>query len=107
MRCIRTHRHKYIRNFESAFAVEVPADIQAGPIFRANAGRYSTDRASVVELYDLQEDPLEQKNVAGSPALAAIERDLSDRLWGWMRETGDPLTNGPVASPRYRHAMGR
>ena len=105
MRCIRTDRHKYIRNFEAAFEVEVPADIQLGPIFRANPGRYSADRPSIVELYDLQADPLEQRNLAGGKEAAGVERELSDRLWRWMRETGDPLLNGPIASPRYRMAI--
>jgi arylsulfatase A-like enzyme len=105
MRCIRTARHKYIRNFESAFAVEVPADIQQGPIFKKYASRYSTDRPNVVELYDLDADSLEQFNIAGTPMTASIEKELSSRLWAWMRETDDPLLNGPVPSPRYRLAM--
>jgi N-sulfoglucosamine sulfohydrolase len=105
MRCVRTARHKFIRNFETAFAVEVPADIQAGPIFRADPTRYSRDRPNVVELYDLEEDPLEQRNLAGQDEVAEIERKLSAELWRWMRETDDPLLDGPVASPRYRRAM--
>jgi arylsulfatase A-like enzyme len=105
MRCIRTERHKLIRNFESAFAVEVPADIQAGPIFRSNPSRYSTDRPSTVELYDLEADPLEQRSLAGTPEMEEVERDLGNRLWRWMRETGDPLLDGPVPSPRYRAAL--
>jgi arylsulfatase A-like enzyme len=105
MRCVRTRRHKYIRNFETGFAVEVPADIQQGPIFRANPSRYSTDRPNVVELYDLEADPREENNVAGSPSLKVMEDDLSAQLWNWMQATDDPLLNGPVASPRYRQAM--
>jgi arylsulfatase A-like enzyme len=105
MRCVRTRRHKYIRNFETGFAVEVPADIQQGPIFRANPSRYSTDRPNVVELYDLEADLLEENNVAGSPSLKVIEEELSAQLWNWMQATDDPLLNGPVASPRYRQAM--
>jgi arylsulfatase A-like enzyme len=105
MRCVRTGGHKYIRNFETGFAVEVPADIQQGPIFRADPSRYSTDRPNVVELYDLEADPLEENNVAGSPSLKVIEDDLSAQLWNWMQATDDPLLNGPVASPRYRLAM--
>src|SRR5260370_23631795 len=85
MRCIRTQSHKYILNFETAFAVEVPADIQQGPIFRANPGRYSTDRPSVVELYDLEADPLEEHNLAGRPNLRSVEDELSAQLWRWMR----------------------
>ena len=106
MRCVRTRSHKFIRNFESAFAVEVPADIQAGPIFRADPTRYSRDRPNLDELYDLDSDPLEVDNLAGRHELAALERDLSDRLWRWMRETQDPLLDGPIPSPYYRSAMG-
>jgi arylsulfatase A-like enzyme len=105
MRCVRTRRHKYIRNFETGFAVEVPADVQQGPIFRANPSRYSTDRPNVVELYDLEADPLEEHNLAGSPSLDVVEDELSAELWRWMRETDDPLLDGPIASPRYRQAM--
>lgn len=105
MRCIRTRRHKLIRNFETAFAVEVPGDIQQGAIFRANPARYSADRPSALELYDLEADPWEQRNLAGSPSTRAVEDDLSAALWAWMRETRDPLLHGPVASPRYRQAM--
>jgi arylsulfatase A-like enzyme len=105
MRCVRTRRHKYIRNFETAFAVEVPGDVQQGPIFRANASRYSTDRPNVVELYDLETDPLEEHNLSGSSSATAIEEELTAELWRWMRETEDPLLQGPVASPRYRLAM--
>ncbi len=107
MRCIRTHRHKFIRNFETGFAVEVPADIQQGPVFRANPGRYSRDRPGLFELYDLEEDPLEERNLAGTAGAQELERELSERLWTWMRETEDPLLEGPVASPRYRLAMQR
>lgn len=105
MRCIRTRQHKFIRNFETGFAVEVPADIQQSPIFRADPTRYSTDRPHVVELYDLDVDPLEQHNLAGTPGIEAVEERLSAELWSWMRETDDPLLNGPIASPRYRLAM--
>jgi len=106
MRCIRTSTHKLIRNFEAAFLVEVPGDIQRGPIFRAHPDLYSTDRPSTVEVYDLEADPLEQENLAGGEEVAEIERRLSAELWSWMRDTDDPLLRGPVPSPRYRQAMG-
>jgi N-sulfoglucosamine sulfohydrolase len=105
MRCVRTDRHKLIRNFETAFAVEVPGDIQAGPIFRADPSLYSKDRPAVVELYDLEADPLEQRNLAGRAEVAEVEKRLNAELWRWMRETDDPLLEGPVPSPRYRLAI--
>src|SRR5207245_3687251 len=91
MRCIRTHRHKFIRNFETAFAVEVPADIQVGAVFRANPARYSTDRPSMVELYDLEADPLGDRNVAGSEAVCDVEAGLSGALSGRSCQTRVPL----------------
>ena len=105
MRCVRTDRHKLIRNFETAFAVEVPGDIQAGAIFRADPSLYSRDRPAVVELYDLDADPLEQRNLAGRAEVAEVEKRLNAELWRWMRETDDPLLEGPVPSPRYRLAI--
>jgi arylsulfatase A-like enzyme len=104
MRAIRTQRFKLIRNFEAGFAVEVPADIQRGALFRSFTELYSKDRAADVELYDL--DPLEQHNLAGAPELKAIERDLDERLWEWMTETSDPLLDGAIASPRYERVIG-
>ncbi len=105
MRCVRADRYKLIRNFESAFAVEVPGDVQQGAIFRADPGRYASDRRSVLELYDLEQDPLEQHNLAGQAGVADLERRLEARLWAWMEETQDPLLLGPVPSPAYHLAM--
>jgi N-sulfoglucosamine sulfohydrolase len=105
MRCVRTQRHKLIRNFEQSFAVEVPGDVQAGPIFRADPTRYSRDRPSMVELYDLDADPLEMQNLAGRAEVAPIEEELRDLLSRWMRETRDPLLDGPIPSPSYRSAV--
>ncbi|MGH2531712.1 MAG: sulfatase family protein [Thermomicrobiales bacterium] len=105
MRAIRTNRYTFIRNFESAFLVEVPGDVQLGPIYRTEAHRYVSATHPPVELYDLATDPLEQTNLAGHAEVAHIERDLSARLWRWMEETGDPLLDGPAPSPAYRRAM--
>jgi len=107
MRCVRTERFKYIRNFETAFAVEVPGDVQLGLIFRSDPGRYSVDRQQMVEFYNLFDDPLEQHNLVNDAELAEMRRELDRRLWQWMEETSDPLLSGPVASPRYRMAMGK
>jgi N-sulfoglucosamine sulfohydrolase len=107
MRCVRTATHKLIRNFETAFAVEVPGDIQQGAVFRADPGRYSTDRRAITELYDLNADPGEEHNLSGTVEVRDLERRLNEELWGWMAKTDDPLLNGPVSSPRYRAAMKR
>ena len=105
MRAIRTGSFKLIRNFETGFAVEVPGDVQSGEIFRLHPELYSTDREATVELYDLDADPAEQRNLAGTQELAAVEDELDRRLWKWMENTDDPLLRGPIASPRLAGAL--
>jgi N-sulfoglucosamine sulfohydrolase len=59
------------------------------------------------ELYDLKADPHEMNNVAESPAYAAVRKEMTERLFTILRETGDPrmLEDGkyfetpPLAGP--------
>jgi len=55
------------------------------------AGYAVMERPPRYELYDLREDPHEFRNLADSPAHAAILADLAGRIEAWRRETGDPL----------------
>jgi arylsulfatase A-like enzyme len=105
IRAIRTEQYKYIRNFETTFAVDVPGDVQLGAIYRTELRRYVASTRAEVEFYDLADDPEEQRNLAGQPETAEVERDLDARLWRWMEETADPLLDGPVPSPAYRRAL--
>ena len=43
------------------------------------------------ELYDLQEDPLETRNLIDQPEHEARRREFRDRIRQWMRETDDVL----------------
>jgi uncharacterized sulfatase len=44
------------------------------------------------ELYDIQNDPYEQVNLAGDPEYASVKKELVDALYSWMNEQGDFLT---------------
>jgi N-sulfoglucosamine sulfohydrolase len=42
-----------------------------------------------VQLFDVEKDPWELENLADRPDLAAVRRDLEDRLRAWMQQQGD------------------
>jgi len=98
MRCVRTARFKYIRNFKVGWLYQTPLDIKrslSGKIMEQERRR----PRPIIELYDLINDPHEQHNLAGAPQWADVERDLATRLERWMRETGDPLPDRDIPWP--------
>ena len=50
-------------------------------------------------LYDLVLDPAEAENLAAQPQFADRLAEMRERLQRWMRETDDPLLDGPVDPP--------
>jgi uncharacterized sulfatase len=115
IRCIRTSRFKYIRNFRP----ELPYTQQSSykevqypmlPLMRqlhsenkltpAQAAFFAPSKPAE-ELYDVVSDPWEMKNLAGDPQHAATLRQLGAKLDQWMRETHDmggaPETNPTLA----------
>jgi arylsulfatase A-like enzyme len=44
-----------------------------------------------VELFDLENDPLEMTNLAGAPAMADVQKELEQELGELMRRRGDGL----------------
>jgi hypothetical protein len=51
------------------------------------------------ELYDLAADPLEQRNLAGTPALASVQKELAGQVTAWMQRVHDPLLAGKIDPP--------
>ena len=115
MRSVRTKRWKYIRNLHPDYAFTTHIDL----LVRQNSGDYwlewveraRTDpparelvfkryyQRPAEELYDLEADPLEQRNLwtdsspdANSELIVAVRDDLSDRLNAWMKRQGDEQT---------------
>ncbi len=102
MRSVRTGRWKYIRNLYPQFRFEshvtevkksnqyweswerqAKLDPRARQI--VDAYRYRVEE----ELFDLQQDPREQRNLASDSAHAEIKRGLSQQLDQWMQNTRD------------------
>jgi N-sulfoglucosamine sulfohydrolase len=98
-RAIRTRRHKLIRHFGDHLEPVLP-NVDDSPskdlLIAAGWGRHPRPRE---ELYDLLMDPGEMRNLAGTATHADVEDELSAALEVWMRDTEDPLLDGPVAPP--------
>lgn len=97
-RAIRTARLKYLR------ALRPDVELRSNAIghwARPLLLRWHTDpgarrlvervvRHPREELYELETDPHELRNLAGEPAWASAQAELRERLRNWMGETGDP-----------------
>ncbi len=103
IRAARTKRHKYIRNFhpERPYAQPNHYKDTSYPSLQVlrqldEEGELSIEQALFLakqrpeeELYDLEADPYEVRNLAGSSEHGAILADLRGRTEAWIAETGD------------------
>lgn len=98
-RAIRTERWKYIRRFdEYPHPVLANCDDSESKELLVAAG-WGEQEVPEEQLYDLVLDPQEGNNLVGDPSKAEVLAELRERLEAWMRETEDPLLDGPVAPP--------
>lgn len=74
-RGIRTQRHKLIHFYNAAPGIAGARDERDPPFY---------------ELYDLQEDPKECRNLAELPAYAGLMEDLRQQMERLARDLGDP-----------------
>ena len=92
IRCIRTKKYKYIRNFDykNVKKIALPGDMKAS--IASNTLRPDAkEQRAPEELYDLDKDPGEENNLADDPAYKPIKEELSGKLEKWMKETDDFL----------------
>ncbi|MFA0739956.1 MAG: hypothetical protein DFNUSKGM_000052 [Candidatus Fervidibacter sacchari] len=45
------------------------------------------------ELYDLQNDPEEERNLYGDPSVKSVQDELTEMLREWQKKVGDPFAN--------------
>ena len=100
MRGLRTDRYKYVMNFDAQTLYDVR--IATAPNYRWFKFPFHKPRRE--ELYDLQNDPHESKNLANDPAHDSLRRQFKKQLADWMRQTNDPLLDGPMPSPYHLRA---
>jgi N-sulfoglucosamine sulfohydrolase len=98
-RAVRTDRWKYIRRFDDyPRPVLANCDDSASKELLVEAG-WGDQVVPREELHDLVLDPAEGTNLVGDPAAGAVLEEMRVLLETWMRETEDPLLEGPVAPP--------
>lgn len=107
VRAVRSRRHKLLRNYGPHHYDYYRAD-EITPDFdhaRMNAKRFKNygppyqhpeRMLPEFELYDLQVDPHELRNLATDSSHAETLRELRESLDDWMRRTDDPLLRGEV-----------
>jgi len=102
IRCVRTKRFKYIRNFMPHLPYAQPNQYKDGKQFiKVMRELYADDKLSefqsrpflpnrpAEELYDLDSDPHEQINLADVDAHRGTLQELRRTLYDWMESTGD------------------
>lgn len=62
-------------------------------IMRLGRYKYVFNGFDFDELYDLEEDPGERRNLIDEPALEPVRRRLLARLWEYVRDTDDTIDN--------------
>ena len=102
IRVVRGSRFRYIRNFEplkpyyqymntpekGATMREIRRAEQEGTL--TEIGKlFSASRKPVEELYDVQEDPHEVRNLAGNRKYAGELKEMRESLAQWQRKIGD------------------
>lgn len=100
MRSIRTRKYKYILNIASPLEAPTAEDLFNSVTWQGVLKRHDTTVGARTmdallhrpkeELYDLERDPNELKNLAADPAAAKVLDDLRGRLKAWQEKTRDP-----------------
>jgi len=105
VRAVRTDEYKYIRNFWDGSGVFMPLDVFGSRAGEEVREQYFLSKRLEEEFYDLGLDPWEQENLAPDGAIfeeraeaetGEVLEQLRSDLLDWMRETDDPLLEGPV-----------
>ncbi|HEU5140090.1 MAG TPA: sulfatase [Bacillales bacterium] len=95
MRGIHTNRYKFIRNFEDGPKIYMPYDIHSSLSGQDVREEFYVQNEPE-ELYDLENDPLEEQNLIHDSSYSEVAETLRGKLRNWMESTNDPLLNGPV-----------
>jgi N-sulfoglucosamine sulfohydrolase len=105
-RCVRTERYKLVRYFQAGRCVKFPIDVDPVRFSQHTERAATTGQARpFVQLFDIVRDPDELHDIGGRQENAGLIKELSRKLYAWMKAVDDPILKGPVPSPYYRQSM--
>jgi len=100
MRVVRTKRYKFIYNIawklDYSFAADLWSSASWQSALRGGLRKFGARSVDAYlhrprfELYDLEADPDETRNLAGDPRHRSLVESFSQKLRQFQRETGDP-----------------
>jgi N-sulfoglucosamine sulfohydrolase len=100
MRMIRTGKYKLIKNLTPALEFPFASDLHASPSWQSvlerglpQIGERPVEaylHRPALELYDLEQDPGETRNLAGEESRRSTVETLERRLLEWRISTKDP-----------------
>lgn len=105
-RMVRNKKYKYIRNFNSIEVVEnnFGENEYVNSFLKRGAEKFKA--IPFEELFDIENDPFEQVNLAKNPDYGVIKDRLIKELYDWMNEQGDILVKEnymPILKPVHNH----
>jgi arylsulfatase A-like enzyme len=105
-RAVMTEDQHLIRYFDQGRSVDYPVAVDPRR-FAAHVERMPTTGRPrpFVQLYDLDADPFELRDLAAEDGREEAVADLSSRLYQWMASVDDPLLDGRVRHPYYERAL--
>lgn len=97
IRCMRTTKYKMIYNFEPLETLyQIPIDI-----LKDLSGQYMRDKYNyprlAEELYDLENDPNEVRNLAEDPDFKRVVDTMKKEIFDWIKYTNDPIFFGKIS----------
>ncbi|WP_165452800.1 sulfatase [Paenibacillus thalictri] len=95
MRCVRTERYKYIRNYGETAYLMPNVDASEYRSFVGEHGFFHGEKPQEM-LFDLYLDPMEKVNLAHEDKYRETKLQMEQKLGNWMQATGDPLLSGAV-----------
>ncbi len=105
-RMVRSKKYKYIRNFNSLEVVEknYGDNEYVNAFIKRGAEKFKS--TPFEELFDIENDPFEQNNLAKNPEYQEVKDGLIKELYSWMNEQGDILVKEnymPILKPKQHH----